>query len=123
MTVGVLRMKDRNMPYPTITNPTLLIMRLKARLLLNGFRRSVWMTIGFILGALYALGMVVGAIAGAAIGGGMNAAFTGQILIAAGSVAILAWLIGPIVAFGVDSTIDPHRFNLFRSRAIKLWLA
>jgi len=90
-----------------------LIMRLKAQLLFNGFRRSVWMTIGFIIGALYALSNVVGAIIGAIIGMRFNSALTSQILIIAGAIAILAWLIGPIVAFGVDTTIDPHRFALF----------
>jgi len=93
--------------------PITLIARLKAQILANNFRRSPWMTIGFVIGALYALSLVAGAIALAILGSGWNLALTTNTLVVAGSIAILAWLIGPIVAFGVDTTIDPHRFALF----------
>ena len=87
--------------------------RLKQTLLKNSFRRSVWFTISFIIGLLYALGMVVLAIIGAVLGGGAAPELTGQIMTIVGAIAILAWLIVPLVAFGIDATVDPHRFTLY----------
>ena len=111
---------SRNHGTPNAIN---LIMRLKGQLLANGFRRSVWMTVAFIAGALYALGNVVTAIVGAFIGMRLNPALTAQLLIIVGAIGVLAWLLGPIVAFGVDTTIDPHRFALFPMKRNQLMAA
>ncbi|GAB2456783.1 hypothetical protein [Xylanimonas ulmi] len=84
--------------------------RLKLTLLANTFRRSVWQTIGVIVGALYALSIVVIALAGAIGGGFVDPVATGQVMVVAGSVLVLAWLVVPVFLYGVDATLDPHRF-------------
>ena len=89
------------------------LVRLRLTLLGNTFRRSVWQTIGFILGVLYALFLVVMAVIGAVAGGGVNAELTGQIIVVVGSLVILGWLVVPVFAFGTDATLDPQRFVTF----------
>ncbi|MGO1315873.1 MAG: hypothetical protein ACTMIR_02385 [Cellulomonadaceae bacterium] len=87
--------------------------RLKATLLVNGFRRSVWQTIGFAVAVLYALA-VVGMVWIAAVAGGAAApAVTGSVVVIAGALLVLGWWIIPIFVFGVDATLDPQRFALF----------
>ncbi|MDR2704089.1 MAG: hypothetical protein LBB58_07095 [Cellulomonadaceae bacterium] len=87
--------------------------KLKLTLLKNSFRRSVWYAIALIVGFLYTLSSVVIAIVAAIWGASVNPILTGQWLVLLGAVAILGWWIVPLVAFGVDATVDPHRFTLF----------
>ena len=89
------------------------LVRLKLTLLRNGLRRSPWQVVAFVLAALWALGLVV------ALGGGLIALrFTGldvaaPVVVGAGSLAVLGWAFLPLVAFGVDETLDPARFATF----------
>lgn len=86
------------------------LVRLKLTLLANTFRRSVWQTIGIVVGSLYGLTVVVLSI-GAAVAGGLNdPGVTGDVLVLVGSVVVLAWWVVPLFAFGVDATLDPQRF-------------
>lgn len=89
------------------------LVRLRLTLLANTFRKSVWQAIGFILGALYALFIVVMAVIGAVAGGGVDAGLTGQVIIMVGALVVLAWWLVPVFAFGVDATLDPQRFVTF----------
>ena len=86
------------------------LVRLKLTLLANTFRRSVWQTIGIILGALYGLSVVFFAVVGAIAGGTADPGLTADVLVLAGSVVVLAWWVVPLFAFGVDATLDPQRF-------------
>ncbi|WP_277050499.1 hypothetical protein [Ruania albidiflava] len=89
------------------------LVRLRLTLLANTFRKSVWQAIGFILGALYALFVVVMAVTGAIAGGGVDAQVAGQVIILVGALVVLAWWLVPVFAFGVDATLDPQRFVTF----------
>ncbi|WP_407344354.1 hypothetical protein [Pengzhenrongella phosphoraccumulans] len=89
------------------------LLRLKLTLLRNGLRRSVWQTIGLAFAALYALGAIALAIPGLAFLGRSDADVVATVLVLAGSVLVLAWWILPLVAFGVDATLDPARFVTF----------
>lgn len=89
------------------------LLRLKLTLLRNGLRRSVWQTIGLAFGALYALGAIALAIPGLLFLGRSDAEVVGGILVLGGSVLVLAWWIVPLVAIGVDATLDPARFVTF----------
>lgn len=87
---------------------------LKLTLMANTFRRSVWQTIGMIIAALYVLG-VVGALVSAMVFVGVagDPAWAAIAITLGGALAVLGWWIVPIFAFGVDATLDPHRFTTF----------
>lgn len=87
-----------------------LFVRLKLTLLANAFRRSIWQTIGFVVGSLYGLGVIVVLVAGMATLGSFDVALAGTVLLLAGTLVTLAWWVGPLFAFGVDATLDPQRF-------------
>ncbi|MEU2199578.1 hypothetical protein [Isoptericola sp. NPDC019482] len=86
------------------------LVRLKLTLLANTFRRSVWQTIGLVIGSLYGLGVVTLVVAAAMVGGTADPVVTGHVLTLAGALVVLAWWVVPVFAFGVDATLDPRRF-------------
>jgi ABC-2 type transport system permease protein len=89
------------------------LLRLKLTLLRNGLRRSTWQAIGLAFGALYALGGLTLAIPGLIALGTRDVQVIRTILVPAGAVLVLAWWVVPLVAFGVDATLDPARFVTF----------
>ncbi|ACZ29975.1 hypothetical protein Xcel_0944 [Xylanimonas cellulosilytica DSM 15894] len=87
--------------------------RLKLTLLANTLRRSVWQTIGVVVGGLYAL-TIVGMLTFAAVAGGTtDAVLTGHVLTMAGALLVLGWWLVPVFLYGVDATLDPHRFATY----------
>lgn len=87
---------------------------LKLTLMGNTFRRSVWQTIGLVVAVLYALSIVVLAVIGVvALGVLENPALAGLAITLGGALLVLGWWLIPIFAFGVDATLDPHRFTTF----------
>ena len=89
------------------------LLRLKLTLLRNGLRRSAWQVVGLVIGTLYACGAVVAAVGGLIALSMADAALIRTVLVLAGSVLVGAWWIVPLVAFGVDATLDPSRFATF----------
>lgn len=90
------------------------LVRLKLALLRNGLRRSVWKLIGLLLGGLYVAFLLVTAGAGLVLLGSKDdPELTRTVLVLAGTVLVAGWWLLPLVAFGVDSTLDPDRFRLF----------
>ncbi|MBU5424703.1 hypothetical protein KQI48_18680 [Cellulomonas hominis] len=90
------------------------LVRLKLALLRNGLRRSVWKLIGLLLGGLYVAFLLVMAGAGLVLLGSKDdPELTRTVLVLAGTVLVAGWWLLPLVAFGVDSTLDPDRFRLF----------
>ena len=94
--------------------------RLKLTLMANAFRRSVWQTVGFVLGSLYALGIVGLLVVAAIAGGAEDVAVTGQVLVVAGSVLVLGWWLVPVFLYGVDATLDPLHFATYGIRRPQL---
>jgi len=93
--------------------PELVLVRLKLALLAGGLRRSPWQVVALVLGALAGL-VVVGL-----LGSGLVALrwqpvdVAAPVVVGVGSVAVLGWAVLPLVAFGVDETLDPSRFATF----------
>lgn len=89
------------------------LVRLKLRVLANGFRGRGWRIALFVVGSLLALWFAVSGFflfalpsaAGSRQGAELLATFGGALL-------VLSWLILPLVFFGVDETLDPARFAL-----------
>ncbi|WP_309082109.1 transporter [Zhihengliuella sp.] len=87
------------------------LIRLKAALLVNGFRRSPWQLVGVVLGALYGLFITAMLIVGLfGLGGNDDRLLIGTVLILAGGLTTLLWAVIPVLAAGVDATLDPQRF-------------
>ncbi|WP_165063700.1 ABC transporter permease [Marisediminicola senii] len=85
---------------------------LKLRLLANTFRRSPWQIVGVAVALVYGLAaafLAVAALTGLRLA---DADVAGDIVVAAGSLVVLGFLLIPL-AFGVDDTLDPRRFGQF----------
>ena len=89
------------------------LIRLKLTLLRNGLRRSPWRVVGLVLGALYGLGLAVAAGGGLVALRFVPAADAAVALTLGGAALVLGWWVVPLVAAGVDSTLDPQRFVTF----------
>ena len=89
------------------------LLRLKLTLTGNGLRRSPWTLVWFVVGALYGIGTLVlglGAMAYVSTQPFELREMTG-VLVGAG--LVLAWWVVPLVAFGLDATMEPARFAPF----------
>lgn len=95
------------------------ILRLKLRLLANGFRRSPWQLVGVIVGGLYALGLVALLIVAAWFVADQGSWLT-PISVLVSSVVVLGWAIIPPLLTGVDLTLEPARFVHFGIPSKKL---
>lgn len=97
-------------------------LRLKLTLLANGFRRGWQQAVGVVVGAVYALPLAMLGARGLTVLGrrGELAAFSEPILVV-GFVAVwVGWVIGPLIAFGMDETLDPGRLRLLPLRRRQL---
>lgn len=94
------------------------LLKLRLRLLHNTLTREVWRAIVAALGILYALGMIT-ALAGAAFFLGLSGADLAAPALAAGTILTLLWVLVPLLAFGVDDTLDPQRFALFTTPTLR----
>lgn len=90
-----------------------LLVRLKLRLLVNGLKRSPWVAIGFAVGALYGTGVLLGVLATLGYVSTQLFELREMVAVFAGTGLVLAWWVVPLVAFGLDATIDPARFATF----------
>jgi ABC-2 type transport system permease protein len=88
-----------------------LIVGLKWQLLLNGLRRSTPQVVGLIIGGLYGLSVLAVAVSGlVALRFAVPSDVARTVVIVGGSVLTLGWALFPVIAFGVDETLDPARF-------------
>lgn len=96
------------------------LVRLKLTLLRNGLRRSTWRTVGLVIGAVYALGVVVLAWLGMIALRSVDDATTGEVTVIAFALLTVAWLFLSLLVFGIDETVDPRRFALLPVPARRL---
>lgn len=89
------------------------LLRLKLTLLRNGLRRSPWQLVGIVIGALYAVGIVVTLVVGLVMLRQADIAFAQTIIVLCGSAAVLGWALIPVVLSSVDLTLDPSRFTTY----------
>jgi ABC-2 type transport system permease protein len=94
--------------------------RLKWKVLRNGMRGQAWRVVAYIASIL--VGLWLSAIA---IIGFTASAFasrdTGYVVaVLSGSAFVLAWILVPLLFFGVDESLDPARFALFPLRRMTL---
>ena len=104
---------------PLVTRPVTVwhFVRLKLRVMANGFRGQHWRITLFVLGVLGGLWFAASGFLLLALPGLVDnrqlavvtAAFGGGLL-------VLGWVFLPLVLFGVDETLDPSRFALLPLR-------
>jgi ABC-2 type transport system permease protein len=97
-------------------------LRLKWTLWKRSYRKNVGKIIGTSIGALYALGglfMMVMLFLGTTLWAGEGELFP-QIIRGLGAATVLLWFLVPVLAFGVDDTLDPRAFALFPRTAKEL---
>lgn len=89
------------------------LLRLKLQLLRNSVKRTPWQLVGLILAGLYGLGVLVMVLVGLAFLGATDPDLIGTVLVLAGAALFLGWLIIPVIAAGMDMTLDPARFTTY----------
>ncbi|GAA3797260.1 hypothetical protein [Cellulomonas soli] len=89
------------------------LVRLKLALLRNGLRRSPWQVVGLVIGAFYGLGALAVVVAASAALSVQDVGLQREVTVLLGGVLVLGWWVVPLVAFGVDATLDPLRFVTF----------
>ena len=91
-----------------------LIVGLKWQLLRNGLRRSTPQLVGLILGGLYGLGVLAVAATGLiSLRFAVPSDVARTVVIIGGSALTLGWMLFPVIAYGIDETLDPARFATF----------
>jgi ABC-2 type transport system permease protein len=86
--------------------------RLKLRLMGNGFRGQVWRIVAFIIGLLFGLWISGLAFVGLAASGAASRDVGYVVAAFTGSAILVGWTLVPLLFFGVDETLDPARFAL-----------
>ncbi|HEY8822378.1 MAG TPA: transporter, partial [Dermatophilaceae bacterium] len=88
-----------------------LIVRLKWQLLRNGLRRSTPQKVGLVLSALYGLAVLGQGLAGLiALRFALPSDEARVAITVGGSAVTLGWALLPVIAYGIDETLDPARF-------------
>ena len=97
-------------------------LRLKWTLWKRSYRKNVGKLIGTIIGALYGLGGLVSLVflfLGTTLWAGEGETFP-LVVRGLGALTVLAWFLIPVLAFGLDDTLDPRAFALFPRSAKEL---
>ncbi|WP_454300179.1 hypothetical protein [Salana multivorans] len=97
--------------------------RLRFQILRNSLKREKWRIILLILGALYAFGVLAVVVVGAfALGVTAEPEARTNLLVLLGSLLVVGWIVVPVLAFGVDDTLDPQRFTILVAPSPRLAL-
>ncbi|KAA9106410.1 hypothetical protein [Microbacterium rhizomatis] len=89
------------------------LLRLRFRVLGNQLARSPWQLVGFLFGVLYGLGVLAAAVIGLFFLGSAPQQVAASVIVGVGSLVTIGWVVGPLVAFGVDTTLDPEHLVVF----------
>ncbi|WP_375386635.1 hypothetical protein [uncultured Microbacterium sp.] len=89
------------------------LLRLRFRVLGNQLARSPWQLVGFLFGVLYGLGVLVAAVIGLVWLGSAPQDVAAAVIVGVGSLVTIGWVLGPLIAFGVDTTLDPEHLVVF----------
>lgn len=89
------------------------LVRLKLTLLRNSLRRSPWQIVGIVFGALYGISVLVLLLGALFFLSTTDPELARTVTVLAGAAAVLGWALIPVLASGVDLTLDPARFVTF----------
>lgn len=99
------------------------LLRIRFRVLGNTLARHPWQLVGFIFGTLWALGAVGMITVGLFFLGGAGLEVTRLVMIAGGGVLTLGWVLAPVFAAGIDTTLDPPRLATFPLSTTRMMVA
>lgn len=89
------------------------VLSLRYRILANMLARNVWQLVGFVFGALGAAGgLLIAVVALAVIGASGLDAVRGVVTVG-GALLVVGWTVAPLIAGGVDTTIDVEELAPF----------
>jgi ABC-2 type transport system permease protein len=86
--------------------------RLKLRILRNAMRGSAWRIVLFLVGVLLGLDAAFVGFTAVTLAGTASVRTAATVTAFVGSGLVLAWVLAPLLFFGVDETLDPARFAL-----------
>lgn len=87
--------------------------RLRFSLLRNTLLREKWRIVVLAIGVVYGLGLLAAGVAGMAALNVADDQVRTTALVLAGGAMVLGWSVVPVLAFGLDSTLDPQRFSVY----------
>lgn len=99
------------------------VLRIRFRVLGNTLTRNAWQLVGFLFGAFSALWMLVLATVGLFFLGGLGLDPARYSITVAGAVLTLGWVLGPVFAAGVDTTLDPSKLAPFPMSTNRMMVA
>lgn len=89
------------------------VLRIRFRVLGNTLSRSPMQLVGFIFGVLGAVWMLLLAGVGLFFAGTFDVDIARAVVVGAGALLTLGWVIGPVFATGIDTTLDPAKLAPF----------
>jgi ABC-2 type transport system permease protein len=89
------------------------LLRLRFRVLGNQLAASPWQLVGFIVGMIWAAGLLLLVWAGVIGAGFAGLPILRTVVTAGGAVLLLGWVLGPVFVAAVDTTLDPDRLAPF----------
>lgn len=89
------------------------LLRLRLLILKNSLLRSTWQLVAVIFGALYGLGILLGISIGLIALSGLPVSVARTVVVLAGSALVLGWVLIPLLASGIDQTLEPARLVTF----------
>lgn len=89
------------------------LVRLRFQVLANTLKRSTWQLVAVIIGAVYGLGVLGLAVVGLIALGFAPVEVVSTVLVLGGAALVLGWILVPLVAFGVEQTLEPARLTVF----------
>ncbi|TFD54566.1 transporter [Cryobacterium frigoriphilum] len=98
------------------------LLALRFLVLKNTLRRSPWQLVGVIFGAVYGVGLLGGGLLGLIALSTQPAEVAGTIVTLGGSLLLLGWVLIPLLASGVDQTLDTLKLRTFPIRLNTLLL-
>lgn len=89
------------------------LLKLRLLVLKNSLLRSTWQLVAVIFGALYGLGVLFGVTVGLVALSGAPVPIARTVVVLAGSALVLGWVVIPLLASGIDQTLEPARLVTF----------
>ena len=86
------------------------LISLRFRLMIAGWKRSTMVLVMTLIGVVYALGILFAMILGMTALGSADTELRGTVVVLIGAVMVLAWLIVPLFASGMDQSMEPRNF-------------
>lgn len=89
------------------------LLRIRFRILGNTLASNPWQLVGFVAGAIGGVWLLVAAAIGLVFAGSQGLQNASTAIVAGGAALTLGWVLAPIFAAGVDTTLDPARLAPF----------